>query len=50
MASLEAMMKKNSINIDSTYDLGGYQWLPTFSGWLKTIFWQFWQFTIFSSF
>jgi hypothetical protein len=31
-------------------DLGGYWWTPTFSNWLKTIFCQFWQFTIFSSF
>jgi hypothetical protein len=23
------------------YDLGGYRWPPTFSNWLKTIFWQF---------
>ena len=21
---------------------GGYRWPPTFSNWLKTIFWQFW--------
>jgi len=32
------------------YDPGVYQWPPTFSNSLKTIFWQFWQFTIFSSF
>jgi hypothetical protein len=31
-------------------DPGGYRWPPTFSNWLKTVFWQFWQFTIFSSF
>jgi hypothetical protein len=31
-------------------DPGGYRWPPTFSKWLKTVFWQFWQFTIFSSF
>jgi hypothetical protein len=31
-------------------DPGGYQWPPTFSDWLKTVFWQIWQFTIFSSF
>jgi hypothetical protein len=31
-------------------DPGGYRWPPTFSNSLKTIFWQFWQFTIFSSF
>jgi hypothetical protein len=31
-------------------DLGGYRWPPTFSNWLKTVFWQFWQFTIFSKF
>jgi hypothetical protein len=31
-------------------DPGGYQWPPTFSDWLKTVFWQFWQFTIFSRF
>ena len=31
-------------------DPGGYQWPPTFSDWLKTVFWQFWQFTISSSF
>jgi len=24
------------------FDPGGYRWLPTFSNWLKTIFWQFW--------
>jgi hypothetical protein len=32
------------------YDPGGYRWPPTFSKWLKTGFWQFWQFTIFSRF
>jgi hypothetical protein len=31
-------------------DPGGYRWPPTFSDWVKTIFWQFWQFTIFSRF
>jgi hypothetical protein len=31
-------------------DPGGYRWPPTFSDWLKTVFWQFWQFTIFSRF
>jgi hypothetical protein len=31
-------------------DPGGYRWPPTFSDWLKTDFWQFWQFTIFSRF
>jgi hypothetical protein len=31
-------------------DPGGYRWPPTFSIWLKTIFWQFWQFIIFRSF
>ena len=31
-------------------DPGGYRWPPTFSKWLKTAFWQFWHFTIFSSF
>jgi hypothetical protein len=31
-------------------DLGGYRGPPTFSKWLKTIFWPFWQFTIFSRF
>jgi hypothetical protein len=31
-------------------DLGGYRWTTTFSNWLKTVFWQFWQFTIFSRF
>jgi hypothetical protein len=24
------------------YDPGGYRWPPTFSNWLKTVFWQFW--------
>jgi hypothetical protein len=23
-------------------DAGGYEWPPTFSNWLKTVFWQFW--------
>jgi hypothetical protein len=23
-------------------DPGGYRWPPTFSNWLKTVFWQFW--------
>jgi hypothetical protein len=32
------------------HDPDGYRWPPTFSNWLKTVFWQFWQFTIFSSF
>jgi hypothetical protein len=31
-------------------DPGGYRWPPTLSDWLKIIFWQFWQFTIFSRF
>jgi hypothetical protein len=31
-------------------DPGGYRWPPTFSNSLKIVFWQFWQFTIFSSF
>jgi hypothetical protein len=31
-------------------DPGGYWWPPTISKWLKTIFWPFWQFTIFSRF
>jgi hypothetical protein len=31
-------------------DLGGYRGPPTFSKWLKTVFWPFWQFTIFSRF
>jgi hypothetical protein len=31
-------------------DPGGYRWPPTFSKWLKTVFWPFWQFTIFSRF
>jgi hypothetical protein len=31
-------------------DPGGYWWPPTFSNWLKTALWQFWQFTIFSRF
>jgi hypothetical protein len=31
-------------------DPGGYRGPPTFSKWLKTIFWPFWQFTIFSRF
>jgi hypothetical protein len=32
------------------FDPGGYRWPPTFSKWLKTVFWPFWQFTIFSRF
>jgi hypothetical protein len=32
------------------FDPGGYWWPPTFSDWLKIVFWQFWQFTIFSRF
>jgi hypothetical protein len=31
-------------------DPGGYRGPPTFSKWLKTVFWPFWQFTIFSRF
>jgi hypothetical protein len=31
-------------------DPGGYRGPPTISKWLKTIFWPFWQFTIFSRF
>jgi hypothetical protein len=33
-----------------SHDPGGYQGPPTFSKWLKTVFWPFWQFTIFSRF
>jgi hypothetical protein len=32
------------------FDPGGYWGPPTFSKWLKTVFWPFWQFTIFSRF
>jgi hypothetical protein len=32
------------------FDPGGYRGPPTFSKWLKTVFWPFWQFTIFSRF
>jgi hypothetical protein len=35
---------------EAPIDPGGYRWPPTFSNLLKTIFSQFWQFTIFSSF
>jgi hypothetical protein len=35
---------------NSSFDPGGYRWPPTFSKWLKTVFWPFWQFTIFSRF
>jgi hypothetical protein len=35
---------------DEPFDPGGYWWPPTFSNWLKTALWQFWQFTIFSRF
>jgi hypothetical protein len=48
MGELNAMEKIDSYG--GRIDLGGYRWPPTFSNWLKTIFWQFWQFTIFSSF
>jgi hypothetical protein len=37
-------------DLGSAYDPGGYRRPPTFSKWLKTIFWPFWQFTIFSRF
>jgi hypothetical protein len=45
-------MPSSSINGYVYYvsDPGGYGWPPTFSDWLKTVFWQFWQFTIFSRF
>jgi hypothetical protein len=36
--------------LDTKIDPGGYWWPPTFSDWLKIVFWQFWQFTIFSRF
>jgi hypothetical protein len=44
LCSLDVQTSKPSI------DPGGYRWPPTFSDWLKTVFWQFWQFTIFSRF
>jgi len=31
-------------------DPGGYWWPHTFFDWLKTVFWQFWQFTVLGSF
>jgi hypothetical protein len=34
----------------SNCDPGGYRWPPTFSNWLKIVFWEFWKFTIFSRF
>jgi hypothetical protein len=40
----------NNFKVYQMNDPGGYRWPPTFSNWLKTIFWQIWQFTIFSSF
>ena len=39
---------KVQVNFD--IDPGGYRGLTTFSKWLKTVFWPFWQFTIFSRF
>jgi hypothetical protein len=36
--------------LKGTSDPGGYRGPPTFSKWLKTVFWPFWQFTIFSRF
>jgi hypothetical protein len=39
-----------SKNPKAANDPGGYRWPPTFFDWLKTVFWQFWQFTIFSRF
>jgi hypothetical protein len=38
------------LNFINDNDPGGYWWPPTFSNWLKIVFWQFWQFIIFSSF
>jgi hypothetical protein len=35
---------------EGTTDPGGYRGPPTFSKWLKTVFWPFWQFTIFNRF
>jgi hypothetical protein len=43
---LQACADKISVITDPS----GYRWPPTFSNWLKTTFWQFWQFTIFSRF
>jgi hypothetical protein len=37
-------------NMQDINDPGGYLGPPTFSKWLKTVFWPFWQFTIFSRF
>ena len=36
--------------LESFIDPGGYRGPPTFSKWLKIVFWPFWQFTIFSRF
>jgi hypothetical protein len=38
------------VSLKENHDPGGYWWPPTFSKWLKTTLWQFWQFTIFSRF
>jgi hypothetical protein len=44
-------MQDDAVEIESNMiDPGGYWWPPTFSDWLKIVFWQFWQFTIFSRF
>jgi hypothetical protein len=40
----------SKFNLKKPGDPGGYRWPPTFFDWLKTVFWQFWQFTIFSRF
>jgi hypothetical protein len=52
MGSTGAIMSPLFIpnQINKVNDPGGYRWPPTFSKWLKTVFWPFWQFTIFSRF
>jgi hypothetical protein len=46
-ATTAASVQAPSVQQKQIIDPGGYRWPPTYSNWLKTIFWQF---TIFSSF
>jgi hypothetical protein len=50
IGDIEVPLKYKNLVKQWIPDLGGYRWPPTFSDWLKSIFWQFWQFTIFSRF
>ena len=39
LQEMEAKLEAINTNMDGLNDPGGYQWPPTFSNWIKTVFW-----------